>query len=40
MGRVQARKYRKKLREIGIKEGWFAGISSIYSTLRASRLVF
>lgn len=29
MGRVQARKYRKRLKEIGIKEGWFAIIEGI-----------
>ena len=29
MRRVQARKYRKKLKEIGIKEGWFAIIEGI-----------
>ena len=29
MGRVQARKYRRKLKEIGIKEGWFAIIEGI-----------
>jgi hypothetical protein len=29
MGRVQARKYRKRLKDIGIKEGWFAIIEGI-----------
>jgi hypothetical protein len=29
MGRVQARKYRKKLKDIGINEGWFAIIEGI-----------
>lgn len=29
MGRVTAKKYRKRLREIGIKEGWFAIIEGI-----------
>ena len=29
MGKLHARKYRKRLREIGIKEGWFATIDGI-----------
>jgi hypothetical protein len=29
MGKVHARRYRKRLREIGIKEGWFATIEGI-----------
>jgi 3-methyladenine DNA glycosylase/8-oxoguanine DNA glycosylase len=29
MGRIQAKKYRKRLRDIGIKEGWFAIIEGI-----------
>ncbi len=29
MGRIHARRYRKRLREIGIKEGWFATIDGI-----------
>lgn len=29
MGKVYARRYRKRLREIGIKEGWFATIDGI-----------
>jgi len=29
MGKVHARRYRKRLREIGIKEGWFATIDGI-----------